>query len=207
MRAHLGGLITFALSALHFDHAYAQQFQGAVIPNSLPSVPGSEQAFWNILDANKKNTTLTTYSSLTTSGTRLTPSAIKRVVIFIHGLDRDPYNYMSNMLSAISQIQGAPDINFSSVQVVCPYFANGDDKNIGYPFNTSAPAGGSGSYTSALVWPGSEWIGGQCESSRCTHILTYRILGALNEYPYKQKTLSNYAVLDQMIQYYDNKTL
>ena len=161
MRAHLGGLVTLILSALTPEVARAQQFQGSVIPNSLPTVPGSELTFWNIPDANNKSTTLINYSSLTTSGARLTPSNIKRVVIFIHGLQRDGSTYMSNMLSAISQIQGAPDINFSSVQIVCPVFANGDDKNIAYPFNLSAPSGGSGSYTNVLVWQGSQWIGGK----------------------------------------------
>lgn len=160
MRVHLGSVVSFALLGFNFDVARAQQFQGSIIPNSLPSVPGAELTYWNIPDANNKSTTLINYSSLTASGARLAPANIKRVVIFIHGLQRDASTYMSNMLSAVSQIQGAPDINFSSVQIVCPYFANGDDKGTGYPWNTSAPAGGSGSYTNMLVWPGSQWIGG-----------------------------------------------
>lgn len=65
----------------------AQQFQGSVINNTLPIVPGSEVTYFNIIDANKKNTTLINYSSLTgVSGGRLIPSQIERVIVFLHGM-------------------------------------------------------------------------------------------------------------------------
>ena len=146
---------------LNLNLSLCQQFQGSVIPNQLTSVGGSEIAFWNIQDAKGKNTTLINYSSLSMSNARLVPSQTKRVVIFVHGLNRDPWNYMADMLVALTGLQNQPSINLDSVQIVCPYFTNGDDKNFGYPWNASAPAGGSGSYTNVLVWPGSQWIGGE----------------------------------------------
>jgi len=174
-----------------FAHAVdAQQFAGSVINNTLQTTPGSEITFWNMPDAAGKNTTLINYSSLTNAGQRLDPSAIQRVLLFVHGNNRDPYNYMSYMLSALGSVQGHPEVNRSSVQLVAPYFPNGDDKGIGYPWNVSAPAGGYGSYTNALVWSGAGWMN-----------------GTNNQYPNKQKTFSSYQILDTMIQYYDNKAM
>jgi len=67
---------------------------------------------------------------------------------------------MNYMLSALSAVPGQPQINRNSVQLVAPYFPNGDDKAGGttqqtlgyyaYPWNVSAPAG-YGSYTNVLV--------------------------------------------------------
>jgi len=67
---------------------------------------------------------------------------------------------MNYMLSALSAVPGQPQINRDSVQLVAPYFPNGDDKAGGttqqtlgyyaYPWNVSAPAG-YGSYTNVLV--------------------------------------------------------
>lgn len=140
----------------------AQQFQGSFIYNSLTTFPGAEITFWNILDAHNKNTTLINYSSFNSTNERLPPANVKRVVIFIHGLNRDPWNYMSNMLSALRQTNAInSSVSLDNVQIVCPYFTNGDDKNISYPWNYSAPVGGYGSYSNVLVWPGSEWIGGR----------------------------------------------
>ena len=140
---------------------HAQQFQGSFINNSLPNVGGSEVAFFNILDAKSRNTTLINYSSLSSSYARLSPSNIKRVIIFVHGLGRNPQTYIGDMLSALDLVtQNQSAISRDSVQILCPYFTNGDDKGFGYPWNASAPAGGYGSYTNVLVWPGSQWIGG-----------------------------------------------
>jgi hypothetical protein len=65
-----------------------------------------------------------------------------------------------------------------------------DDKGSGYPWNTSLAAGGARSYTSALVWKGSQWAA-----------------GGNNQYPYKSTTTSSYTVLDTLVQYFDNKAL
>ncbi|EOD44816.1 putative carbohydrate-binding wsc protein [Neofusicoccum parvum UCRNP2] len=163
----------------------AQQYVGATINTGLPAVPGSEITYFNIKDANNKNTTLINYMSLNSTSQRPNPKLLKRAVIVIHGLNRDPGTYMSNMLSALSQVTGHSDVNTDSVAIVAPYFTNGDDKGVGYPWDTTK----GGSYTSVLVWKGSQWAS-----------------GANNQYPKTQTTVSSYAVLDQLTQYFDNKT-
>jgi hypothetical protein len=85
MRVSFGSVLCAFLSFLILPIS-AQQFQGSVINNTLPFVPGSEITYFNILDANKKNTTLINYSSLTASGSRLIPSQIERAIVFIHGM-------------------------------------------------------------------------------------------------------------------------
>lgn len=143
----------------------AQQYMGDIIDtpgginNTLGWVPGAEITYWNIKDPNKKNATLINYSSLDQNSNRLVTSNVQRVVIFVHGLDRNGGTYMSNMLSAMAQIEGRPDVSRSNVQIVCPVFPNGDDKNITYPW-TSGLAPGKGSTSTALVWQGSGWIEG-----------------------------------------------
>ena len=73
------------LAGLVAQNAYAQQFAGTMINNTLPNVPNAEVAYWNIPDVNNKATTLINYSSLNSTGKRLVPSAVQRVVIFMHG--------------------------------------------------------------------------------------------------------------------------
>lgn len=91
------------------------------------------------------------------------------------------------MLSALSQVPNS-DVNQNSVAICAPYFPNGNDKNVGYPW-TNGLAAGAGSTSSALVWTGSQFAD-----------------GANNVYPYKTKTMSSYAVLDLLIKYFDDKT-
>jgi hypothetical protein len=55
----------------------------------------------------------------------LVESKVQRAVIIIHGLNRDPGTYESNMLSALAQVTGDPNISKDSVAVMAPYFANG----------------------------------------------------------------------------------
>lgn len=156
MRVSITAALCALLTLTLIPFVHAQQFLGAPIANqSLQGVPGSEITFWNILDKNKKNTTLINYSSLDLQGNRLVPSNIQRAVIFIHGLQRDAGTYMSNMLVAMAQLQ-VPQVNRSNVQIVAPMFANGDDKYTAYPYNTSLTTGRSTSR--ALVWSGSGWV-------------------------------------------------
>lgn len=93
--------ITKALAlcaALLAPSAFAQQYAGDVIPNSLPSVPGSEIVYFRIPDPAGFNNhlTLTNYYSLQANGQELVPSQLQRAVIVVHGLARDPGTYMSN---------------------------------------------------------------------------------------------------------------
>jgi len=90
------------LGGLLLQLVLAQQYAGDVIPNSLGSVPGSELVYFKIKEPNGKtpkayNLTLTNYQSLQTNGQRIVPSQIQRAVIIIHGLDRDPGTYISNV--------------------------------------------------------------------------------------------------------------
>lgn len=189
------------LGGLLFQLAAAQQYAGDFINNSLPSVPGSEIAYFKIKEPTGKtpkayNLTLINYQALQTNGQRIVPSQIQRAVIIIHGLNRDPGTYISNIMSALSQV-GDSNINRSNVALMAPYFPNGDDKNVGYPYNETNPAnpgknytGSARSYTGALVWQGSAWSG-----------------GGANQYPAAYTSVSSFHVLDQLVQWYGNKTV
>jgi len=90
------------LGGLLLQLVLAQQYAGDVIQNSLPSVPGSELVYFKIKEPTGKtpkayNLTLTNYQSLQTNGQRIVPSQMQRAVIIIHGLDRDPGTYISNV--------------------------------------------------------------------------------------------------------------
>lgn len=120
-----------ALGALFAATASAQQFAGDVIDTNLPNVPGAEIAYFKIpgvQDSNSKksaNLTLINYMSYGSNGKRLVGSKVQRAVIIVHGLNRDPGTYESNMLSALAQVKGDPNINRDSVAVMAPYFPNG----------------------------------------------------------------------------------
>ena len=96
--------------------ASAQQYAGEVIQTSLRNVPGAEVAYVKIpgvQDRNKKkaaNLTLINYYSHGKDGKRLVESKVQRAIIIIHGLNRDPDTYQSNMMSALDQVND-PNIN------------------------------------------------------------------------------------------------
>ena len=101
-------LVAFAHVLLFGRNVLAQQYAGDVIPNSMPSVPGSEFAYFRINDPAGANNQLTlmNYQNLLANGSRLDPNAVQRAVIVIHGLNQDPGTYMSNV-SAMSQLESA----------------------------------------------------------------------------------------------------
>jgi hypothetical protein len=120
------------LGALFAAAASAQQYAGEVIDTSLPNVPGSEIAYFKIsgvLDSSKKgaaaNLTLINYYSHGSNGKRLDESKVQRAIIMIHGLNRDPGTYQSNMQSALAQVTSDNNINKDSVAILSPYFPNG----------------------------------------------------------------------------------
>lgn len=99
------------------------------------------------------------------------------------------------MLAALSGVTTDSNINQNTVQIVAPVFPNGDDKNYTYPYYQYSAkgakySGGKQSNTSALVWQGSGWISGQP-----------------NQYPLKSVNTSSFDCLDQILQYFDNKSL
>lgn len=98
-----------AIASSFFGLGAAQQYAGDFINNSLPVVPGSEITYWKIQDGVKNNLTLINYINHGSNGQRLVPANVKRAIIIIHGDDRDPGTYESNMLSALSQVNN-PDI-------------------------------------------------------------------------------------------------
>lgn len=179
-----------ALGACLFDCISAQQYAGDAINTTLPSVPGSEITYFRINDpsGNNKNLTLVNYYSHGKSNQRLVESKVQRAVVIVHGLNRDPGTYMSNMLSALSQVTSDSNVNTDSVAIMAPWFPNGDDKGV-YPW-TDGLKSGRGSTSNCLVWQSSQWSA-----------------GGNNQYPYTSKNTSSYAVLDQVIQYFDDTTL
>lgn len=179
------------LTTFLYGLASAQQYVGDVIPNQLPTVPGSEITFFRISDPSGKNNNLTliNYYSHQDNGQRIVESQIMRAVVIIHGLSRDPGTYESNMMTALAQLQSDPNVNRSSVAIMAPYFPNGDDKGVGYPWVTGQKPG-RGSTSNCLVWSGSQWSA-----------------GGNNQYPYTSTNTSSYNVLDQIIQYFDNTAL
>lgn len=121
------------LGAAFTGFTSAQQYAGEVINTTLPSLPGSEIAFFKIpgvydskkLQGSTPNLTLINYYSHGRNGKRLVESNIQRAVIVIHGLNRDPGTYQSNMASALNQVTTDPNINQDTVAILSPYFPNG----------------------------------------------------------------------------------
>lgn len=147
-----------AFGACLFGLTGAQQYAGDYINNTLPGVPGSEIAYWKIMDGKLNNLTMINYINHGSDNKRLVPSKIKRAVVIIHGNDRDPGTYESNMLSALAQLKSS-EINTDSVAILAPYFPNGEDKGTGYPWISGLKAN-QGSITNCLVWSGSQWSAG-----------------------------------------------
>jgi len=116
-----------ALAALLPHLSWAQQFAGAPVSNqsALGNVPGSQITWFNILDPNNKNATLTNYLSLNSANAIMDPTAMKRLVIVIHGNNRDPGTYMSNMLVALSNVDSSVvQATVDNTQILAPYFPN-----------------------------------------------------------------------------------
>lgn len=97
--------VTLFLSFLSFiSLSLAQQYAGDNINNTLPAVAGSELAFFKIHDSNNQTATLLNYYSLASNGAQINPANVKRAVIVIHGLLRDPYLYINNLMQALGQV-------------------------------------------------------------------------------------------------------
>ncbi|CAK3756019.1 Hypothetical predicted protein [Lecanosticta acicola] len=185
-------LSTVVTSTIFALGVAAQQYAGDVISAGLPTIEGAEVAFFKIPDTTgvNNNLTLINYYSHGTSGGRIVESNVQRVLITIHGLLRDPWDYMNDTLNALdlATTQDA-NINRDSVAVIAPYFANGDDKGLAYPW-TDGLGANQGSTTNALVWAGSQWLA-----------------GLNNQYPHSSTGTSGFYVLDTLINYFNDATL
>jgi hypothetical protein len=91
--------IVFCMAAV--SGAFAQQYAGQTIPNSLPTVNGGNVSFFNILDANGAGTTLINYYS-TPGGRRPDQTKVQRAIIIIPGLNRDGWKYFGDVYSKIA---------------------------------------------------------------------------------------------------------
>lgn len=81
------------------------------------------------MDPNGNNASLLNYM-ITPNSQQQDSSQVQRAVIVIHGLNRDPETYMSNILTALNAASQANSaVNNGNVAIVAPYFANGDDKS------------------------------------------------------------------------------
>lgn len=119
---HLAG----ALLPLLALGASAQQYAGDTISAYLPTISGAEVAFFKVPDPTgaNNNLTLINYYAHGTNGGRIVESNIKRAVITLHGLLRDPWNYINDTLNALDTVSD-PNVNRDSVAVMAPYFPNG----------------------------------------------------------------------------------
>lgn len=93
---HFSSTLLVALSA---TIATAQQYAGDTISAYLPTISGAEVAFFRVPDSNGENNNLTliNYYSHGSDGNRIKESNIKRAVIVLHGLLRDPQAYENDV--------------------------------------------------------------------------------------------------------------
>jgi hypothetical protein len=89
--------LPFAL--LNASLATAQQYEGDVVSANLPTVENAEINFFKIRDpsSGSESLSLINYYSLGTEGKHIEENKIKRAVISIHGLLRDPWNYENDV--------------------------------------------------------------------------------------------------------------
>ncbi|EMR72589.1 putative carbohydrate-binding wsc protein [Eutypa lata UCREL1] len=169
------------------------QYLGTPFNNSLELLnPLSERAWFKIRDPTGQHLcdddpdadlSLLTFSSLNSTGQRPPNDAVRRLIIVSHGARRDPNDYHNQMMVALSLVDD-PAISPDSVVVISPYFPMEYDVGVGYPDPTD-PAVAS----RALVWYFDRWVG-----------------GANNRYPIGANVVSSYDALDQIIQWYADKT-
>jgi len=171
------------LSAV-FSVVYAQQDAGQAVTNSLPIVPGATTKYFNIKANDGSDLTLVNYFSWNEDYTEQDKSLIKRAVIVVHGQDNDPQSYEDAILSALADVPSplSDTINRDSVAVIAPGFFN-VERNNGLISDDNAGS-------NALVWSTWEWFS-----------------GGNSIYPSNTSTVSSYDVMDQIIQYFDDKSV
>lgn len=99
-----------ALAGVPFT--FAQQYAGDIISAFLPTIAGAEVAFFKIPDTTGENDNLTliNYYSHRSDGSRIVETDIKRAVIVLHGLLRDPWNYETDVSALVLNVKSDTDI-------------------------------------------------------------------------------------------------
>lgn len=166
------------------------QYSGTPFQHSLASTHAlSEAAFFKLKDPSGQHVctsdpasdlSFLTFQSLNTTGQRPVNSDLKRAVIVVHGARNDPWNYHAGMIQALLAVTGNDEISPDTVAITAPYFPNDDDAGTGFPAGGASPA---------MVWYDTKWAG-----------------GANNKFPTTTKTVSAYDALDQLVQWYGDKT-
>lgn len=167
-----------------FIIAFAQQDAGQIVANSLPVVPGATTKYFNIKAEDGSDMTLVNYNSWNEAYTEQDKNLIKRAVIVIHGQKNDPQSYEYAMLNALAAIPAPLNatINRDSVAVMAPGFFN--------PLRNEGLISDDNAASNALVFQDWEWFS-----------------GGNSIYPSNTSTVSSYDVMDQIIQYFDNKNI
>jgi hypothetical protein len=177
------------------------QYTGTPFANSLTTTHElSEITYFKIRDPSGVNVcttdaagdlTLLTYQSLNTTLGRPIYADVRRAVIVVHGARDDPWNYHAAMIQALQLVQDE-DIGISpdNVAITAPYFPDDSDAGTGYPYNPDGATLADQYPSPALVWYSDTWSG-----------------GANNEYPPNTKTVSAFDALDQLVQWYGDKSI
>lgn len=176
------------------------QYVGTPIENTLPVThDNSEITYFRVRDPSGEHVcaddpdgefSLINYASLNSTLQRPPSSAIQRVVIVCHGVRRDPQNYHAGMLIALQKATDSDErISVDSVAVIAPFFPNGNDKGVAFPYNADGEKQADRYPSPALVWSNTAWAG-----------------GAVNQYPPRREVVSSFHALDQLLQWYGSKS-
>lgn len=177
-----------------------EQYVGTPFEHFLPPSINSEVTFFKVRDPigefacesdddSRANLSLLNYMSLDTRNQRHNPSTLMRAVIVVHGLNRDPWNYHAATVQALAKASAQdPTKNLDTVAVMAPYFPNGDDKGFAYPWDDEGQDLAGRAHSPALVWWTSAWSA-----------------GAVNNYPPRTRSVSSFAVLDQVVQWFGDR--
>ncbi|KAH8830294.1 hypothetical protein DL96DRAFT_1592340 [Flagelloscypha sp. PMI_526] len=158
---------------------YAQQYLGSPVNVSLTAITGSEIAFFRIQAPDSAFTLINYFSLPTATNQRPDPLKIQRLVVVLHGSNRNAWDYFSIFNGGIPPANALnPNVTTESVAVLAPWFANTDDK--------SKFSNGTGD---VLLWDSFNWFGGDDSVSPS---------GA---------SVSSFECLDQILLHFDDRRL
>lgn len=170
-------------------------YQGTKFTTDIkPSHELSELTFFKIRDPAGGDAcpdlSLAAFQSLNTTKGRPVNEEVKRAIVVLHGAVNDPWNYHAGMLQALEAVDGTNGITPDSVAITAPYFPNDDDAGKGFPYNANGGSPAEKYPSPALAWYDTGYSG-----------------GGNNQYPPGHKTVSSFDVLDQIVQWYADKSI